>query len=337
MNQQHKMQGIDKAAMFLLSLGPELSGPIMKTMNDDSLVQIAKRMPCLTNITPDMLNNLFREYRELHNSGIPTLTASTEEVHELLKNVVDEERLQHILESLGGDGKSTGIPIWNRISHMKPKRVYSLIKNENPQTIAIILGHLDSGIASKLIEFFPEEMQMAVVLRMSKIESVSTDLIADIENTLGKQLTDTQGDSGLSFDGMVRVVEILKTLDSKISKPILDHLREKDLELFEQVDSQLLVFEDFSLLSDRDIQTVLKHVSSEDLIRALKGSSDEIRDHFFANMSQRAAEVMREDMEVMGPLKVSDVETSQRNIMENARKLDQEGAISMGKQEEMIY
>jgi len=322
--------------MFLLSLGPELSGPIMKTMDDDSLVKIAKRMPCLANIGPDMLDNLFREYEELHNSGIPALTASTEEVHELLKNVVDEERLQHILESLG-NGNPVRIPVWSRISRMKPKSVYSLDKNENPQTIAIILGHLDSGLASNLIELFPEEMQMAVVVRMSKIESVSTDLIHDIEDALGKQLADTQGDSGLSFDGMVRVVEILKTLDSKISKPILDHLREKDMELFEQVDSQLLVFEDFSLLSDRDIQTVLKHVSSEDLIRALKGGSDEIRDHFFANMSQRAAEVMREDMEVMGPLKVSDVEKSQRNIMENARKLDQEGLISMGKQEEMVY
>ena len=336
MSEQHKLQGVDKAAMFLLSLGSELSGPIMKTMSDDSLVQIARRMPCLATISPDMLDNLFKEYAELHNSGMPALTASTEEVHELLKNVVDEERLQHILESLG-DGNPVRIPVWKKISHMKPKSVYSLIKNENPQTIAIILGHLDSSLASKLIELFPEKMQMAVVVRMSKIESVSTDLIHDIEDALGKQLADAQGGSGLSFDGMVRVVEILKTLDSKISKPILDHLREKDMELFEQVDSQLLVFEDFCLLSDRDIQTVLKHVSSEDLVRALKGSSDEIRDHFFANMSQRAAEVMREDMEVMGPLKVSDVEKSQRNIMENARKLDQEGAISMGKQEEMVY
>jgi len=330
-----RLLGPDKAAVFLLSLGPDLSAPILKKMDDDGLVEIAKRMPNLGNISSETLAEIYQEYAQFHRSGDPLLTASATEVQELLQGVVDEDRLQRIMESLEG-GDIVRMPVWGKLSHMKPKAVFALIKNENPQTIAIILGRLDPDLASSLIELFPENMQTSVVLRMSKIESVPTELVHDIEDALGKQLTGMQGGSGLTFDGMVRVVEILKTLDSKISKNILDYLREKDRELFDQVDSQLLVFEDFATLSDKDIQTVLKHVSSDDLIRALKGASDDLREHFFGNMSQRAADIMREDMDVMGAIRVSDVEKGQRAILEVARKLDEEGAISMGPQEEMI-
>ena len=335
MNRDPELKGADKAAVFLLSLGPELSAPVLKKMDYDGLVKIARSMSSLEHISGEALAAIYQEYAQAHRSGDPFIASSVAEVQDLLRGVVDEERLQRIIESLE-DGGPVRIPVWDKLSRMRPKAVHTLIKNENPQTIAIILGKLDPDLASSLIEMFPEDTQTQVVLRMSKIESVSTELVRDIEEALDAQLTGVQGGTGLTFDGMVRVVEILKTLDSKISKNIMEYLREKDRELFDQVDSQLLVFEDFFELSERDIQTVLKHVSSDDLVRALKGASDELREHFFKNMSQRAADMMREDMEVMGPIKISDVEKSQRAILEVARKLDDEGAISMSVQEEMI-
>jgi len=328
-----QLEGADKAAVLLLALGPELSSPIMKQMDDEALIDLAKRMPKLSNIKPEDLAIVCNEYTQFHRSGNPFLSSSAD-IKGMLTGVVDNARLDRIMDSLQ-DGSPVRVPVWNKLSRMTAKTVFGIIKNENPQTIAIILGQLDPDFASSLIELFPEDMQTSVVVRMSKIESVSTDLIHDIEDALEKQLTGDHG-SGLSFDGMVRVVDILKTLDGNVSKSILDHLRDKDPELFEQVDSQLLVFEDFADLSEKDVQTVLKHVSSEDLVRALKGASDELREHFFSNMSQRAAEIMREDMDIMGPLKVSDVEACQRNLLEIARKLDDEGAITFGTQEEMI-
>ena len=329
-----QLEGTDKAAILLLALGPELSAPIMKDMDDEALIQIAKRMPHMTDVTSETLSEICKEYADSHRSGNPYFTSSTD-IKDMLDGVVDGARLDRIMESLQ-DGRPVRVPVWNKLSRMSPKAVFALIRSENPQTIAIILGQLDPDLASHLIELFPEDMQTSVVVRMSKIESVPTELVHDIEDALDKQLTGMQGSSGLSFDGMVRVVDMLKTLDGKVSKNILGHLREKDPELFEQVDSQLLVFEDFTALSKGDIQSVLKHVSSEDLVRALKGASDELREHFFTNMSQRAADIMREDMEVMGPLKVSEVEKCQRVLLEVARKLDDEGAISLGTQEEMI-
>lgn len=331
-----ELDGPDKAAMFLLALGPELSGPIMQHMDDEGLMEIARRMPKVGRFKPEMLEQIFQEYEELHFSGGGMMMASADDVEKMLTGVVDGPRLQRIMESLN-DASPVRVRVWDKLSRMKPKALYALIKNEKPQTIAIILGHINPDLSSHIIELLPVEMRTSVVLRMSKLESVPTELIRDIEEALDKEMTDVQGGSGLTFDGMLRVVEILKTLDGNVSKPILEDLREQDPELFEQVDSQLLVFEDFVNLDNRDIQTVLKHVSSEDLVKALKGASQELRDLFFKNMSSRAADIMREDMEVMGPLRVSDVEAAQRIVLEVARKLDEEGAITMGQQEDLVY
>lgn len=331
-----KLEGPDKAAIFLLSLGPEMASPIMQHMDDEGLMEIARRMPKVGKVDPEILKVVFEEFEEMHQTGGAMMMASPDDVEKLLKGVVDGPRLQRIMESLN-DSSPVRVRVWDKLSRMKPKAVFALVRNEKPQTIAIILGHINPDLASSIIELLPEEMRTSVVLRMSKLESVPTDLVHDIEDALEKEMSDVQGGSGLTFDGMVRVVEILKTLDSNVSKPILESLREQDPELFEQVDSQLLVFEDFVNLDDRDIQTVLKHVSSEDLVRSLKGASEELRELFFKNMSSRAADIMREDMEVMGPLKVSDVEHAQREVLEVARKLDEEGAITLGQQEDMVY
>jgi len=331
-----ELKGVDKAAVFLLSLGPKLAGPIMKKISDQSMVDIARRMPELGAVSAEKLAAIYSEFQEMRQAGGVVGATSIEDVGEMLKGVVDEERLEYILKGLENN-TSVEIPVWSKLSHMKPGVVFSLIRNENPQTIAIILGRLDPAMASELLEMLPENMQMSVVLRMSRIESVSADLVHDIEDALRMQLTEAHGSSGLTFDGMVKVVDILKTLDSRISKPILEHLKENDPELFEQVDNQLLIFDELGTLSGRDIQSILKQVSSDDLIKALKGSTDEMQDLFFENMSKRAADIMREDMEVMGPIKVSEVEQSQRSILEVARKLSDDGIISLGgSQEEMI-
>ncbi len=330
------LTGVDKAAVFLLSLGPKLAGPIMKKIDDESMLEIARRMPEIGSISSDALASIYTDFQQLRQNGGLVGAASIEDVGEMLKGVVDDDRLEYIMKGLENN-TPVETPVWGKLSRMKPTVVYALIRNENPQTIAIILGRIDPALASQLLEMLPEKMQMSVVLRMSKIESVSADLVHDIEDALRTQLTEAHGSSGLTFDGMVKVVDILKTLDSRIAKPILAHLQENEPELFEQVDSQLLIFDELGTLSGRDIQSILKQVSSDDLIKALKGSTDEMRELFFENMSKRAADIMREDMEVMGAIKVSEVEQSQRAILEVARKLSEDGIISLGgSQEEMV-
>ncbi len=327
------LKGDDKAAILLFALGPEVSASLVQGMDDQTMTRLARRMSELGKIESDVLVQVLDEYLELHESDDPMMYSSQKDVSTLLKMAVEDERANRILSNLNQPQKLT---VWQKLSRIQPNMIASYIEAEHPQTIALILGNLDTSVASQVIALLPEDMQMSVVMRMSKIESVPKELVHDIEETLEKELSEATGNTGISFDGMVSVVEILKTLDKTVSKPILERLEEKDEELFSQVDKLLLVFEDLLELDAKGIQEILKHISSDDLVRALKGASEELAESFFSNMSQRAAEIMREDMEVMPPLKLSEVEEAQQNILKAVRKLDEDGVISLGGSDDML-
>jgi len=333
MSAKKKLSGIDKTAILLYALGPELAAPLVRDLDDATLIRISQRMSDLGKIESETLNSVLREYIEMHNSDDPMFHASRRDVVELLRHAVDEPREQLVLSNLDEPKKMT---IWDKLTRMKPEMIKTYIETEHPQTIALILGNIDTSVASRVIALLPEDLQMSVVMRMSKIESVPKDLVQDIEETLEVELSGSEGQSGMSFDGMLNVVEILKKLDKAVATPILNKLEERDEELFKQVDRLLLIFDDLIDLSDRDIQTILKNISSDDLVKALKGASDEIAERFFGNMSSRAAEIMREDMEVMGAMKLADVEEAQMNVLKTVRKLDDEGSISLSGSEDMV-
>ncbi len=320
------LKGEDKAAILLYAIGPEAATPIIQGLDDQTLAKISRKMSELGRIDPEVLQAVLDEYLEIHESSDPLLYSTPKDVMRLLEHAVDQDKAKEIIEYLE---KPRQLTIWEKLSRLNPAMIVSYIEAEHPQTIALILSKIPADVASQVIAELPEEMQISVVLRMSKIESVPSELVRDIEETLEREMAESTGSSGISFDGMVSLVEILKTLDKEVSKPLLEKLESKDEELFSQVDKLLLVFEDLLALSAKDIQTILKHISSDDLVKALKGAPDELAERFFSNMSQRAAEIMREDMQVMGPLKLADVEEAQQRILKVVRKLDDEGAISL--------
>lgn len=327
-----KLKGEDKAAVLLYALGPEAAAPIIRSLDDAILARISKKMSELGRIDTALLNAVLDDYLEVHQSSDPLLYSSQKDVMHLLEHAVEQEKAQEIIEYLE---KPRQVSIWEKLSRLNPSMILSYIETEHPQTIALILGKIDSSVASQVIAELPEDVQMSVLVRMSKIESVPAELVQDIEEILEREMAEATGSSGMSFDGMVSLVEILKTLDKDVSTAILDRLENKDKDLFSQVDKLLLVFEDLLDLSDKDIQTILKHISSDDLVKALKGAPDELAERFFNNMSQRAAEIMREDMQVMPPLKLSDVEDAQQSVLQVVRKLDSEGVISL-KSDDMV-
>ncbi len=321
-----KMKGEDKAAILLYALGPEAATPIIRSLEDATLARISKKMSELGRINTDLLQAVLDDYLTMHESSDPLLYSSQKDVMQMLEHAVDQDKAQEIIEYLE---KPKQFTIWEKLSRINPTMILSYIESEHPQTIALILGKIDSSVASQVISKLPEDIQMSVLVRMSKIESVPEELVRDIEEILEREMAEATGSSGMSFDGMVSLVEILKTLDKDVSAAILERLESKDGELFSEVDKLLLIFEDLLDLSDKDIQTVLKHVSSDDLVKSLKGAPEELAERFFDNMSQRAAEIMREDMQVMPPLKLSDVEDAQQVILQVIRKLDADGVISL--------
>lgn len=328
-----QLTGEDKAAILLFALGPEASAPLVQSLDDQTLSRLGRRMAELGKIDTETLNSVSEEYLNLHRSEDPLLRSTHKDVSTLFRFAIEQERAERLLSELSAPKT---LNIWEKLARLKPEMIASSIGDEHPQTIALILGNIESYVASRVIALLPEDMQLSVVMRMSKIESVPRELVKDIEETLEKELAGMQGESGISFDGMVSVVDILKGLEKDVARPILDQLRDNDEQLFTQVDRLLLVFEDLKELSDRDIQTILKHISSDDLVKALKGASDFVAERFFGNMSQRAAEIMREDMEVMGPMKLSDVEEAQMGVLKVIRKLDDDGAITLSSSDDMV-
>ncbi|MES0371705.1 MAG: flagellar motor switch protein FliG [Mariprofundaceae bacterium] len=330
---RQELSGDDKVAILLFALGPEAAVPIVQSLDDSTLTRLSRRMSELGTIEPEIISKVLNEYLDIHESEDPMYHSDRNNVTNLLHFAMDQDRAQKILEDLD---KPKVLTVWEKLSRIAPPVIKSYIEEERPQTIALILGNIDTHVASQVIALLDEEIQMSVVVRMSKIESVPQELVRDIEETLEKELSETTGTAGISFDGMVSVVEILKSLDKEVSKPLLERLEQKDEELFSQVDKLLLIFEDLLELSDKDIQTILKHVSSDELVKALKGAPEELAERFFANMSKRAGEIMREDMEVMAPLKLIEVEESQQSILKAVRKLDEDGSIQLTATDDMV-
>ncbi|OIP99358.1 MAG: flagellar motor switch protein FliG [Zetaproteobacteria bacterium CG2_30_46_52] len=321
-----ELTGEDKAAILLYCVGPEAATPIIQDLDHETLARISRKMSELGRIEPDLLKAVLEEYLSIHDSDDPLLYSSHKDVRALLQYAVSQEKANAIIDYID---KPRQFTIWEKLSRLSPTMILSYIEAEHPQTIALILGKIDTGVASQVISRLPEDVQMSVLMRMSKIETLPSDLVRDIEETLEKELAEATGSSGMSFDGMVSLVEILKTLDKDVSRPLLERIEQQDSELYSQVDKLLLIFEDLLALSSKDIQTLLKHISSDDLVKALKGAPDELAENFFGNMSKRAAEIMREDMQVMGPLKLVDVEEAQQRILQVVRKLDDDGTITL--------
>ncbi|MBF0281264.1 MAG: flagellar motor switch protein FliG [Zetaproteobacteria bacterium] len=326
------MTGVDKAAILLSTLDSKTAVEVLDFLDDDMVVKLAKHTPLYgKNIQGDEMSMVMNDFVEVYKS--PSVTVSRSGVRKMLEGVLDNDRLERILYAL--DERDT-ISIWRKIAGMKPGSIYALISDENPQIMAIILAQLEPDLASQVLGLVPPDQQMPTVLRMSKLENVSREMIAGIERALEERLSADMWGQGLSFDGVVRVVDILKTLDDSVSKPILDNLREIDQELFEMLDSQIVVFEDLIAVSSADVQQLLQNVDQNDLIKALKGASDGIRTLFFGSMSERASEIMKEDMEVMGALKLSEVQAAQKKILNVARDLEEKGEITLSSKEEMV-
>jgi len=324
-----KKQGQDHlndAAVLLLSLNPDQASSILSHMDDEELIEIGKRMSDMRRIPPEKIEEVALKYLELHLSSDPLVKAGRGKLNDLLQSSVDTDRFGRIIAGIDAPPSLT---LWDKLSGVEPELFAPQISEEQPQTIALILCKIDAGIASRVIELLPKEKQGAIIECMSSITSMPDDIIHDIEESIEDDFEKFSPDQGPEFNGINKTVEMLKNLSKESSKAILLELQKTNPDLFAEVDNLLLTFDDLVELSNKDMQTILKHISTDELVRSLKGATDEVRDRFLDNMSQRAGEMMREDIEVMPPMKLADIEASQREILKVIRKLDDDGTISL--------
>ena len=322
-----KLTGPQKAAMFLLSLGEELTANIIKQMNEEEIKKLGSHIAQVTYIGPKTTETIFSEFSSLYAVDQPLLLGS-QGSNQFIKNVVTRaipgEKGQEIIEEIEEQGKWK---LFQKIKKYDPKTLANFIRNEHPQTIAIILSHLESGQAAAILTELPINLQTEVVYRIAELDNVSPEIVEEIDQALMEEVAAVKSFEGQQIGGVRSVAEMLNQMDSSLEGNILKGIEEFRQGLADEIRQLMFIFEDLVNVDDRGIMAILKEVNNEELSLAMKTASDEMREKIFKNMSERAAQMMKEDLEVMGPVRLKDVEVAQQSIIKIAKKLEAEGKI----------
>ncbi len=328
--QQTKVAGAQKAAILFMALGEDVAKLVVKNMTTDELKAIGIEMGMLQGVKKEVSEELLQEF--------VTLFKQEDDIH-----VLGEHYFKRLLPgAVGGDQASDvfakiqqekeKIPFKN-VKEIDARVLANFIKNEHPQTIAIILVHLGYDKAGQVLGLLPESLQFEVVNRIANLETVPPDLVRDVDEVLEQELLSMGKESQQLLGGVQKVAEILNLCDRRTGDNILQSMEDYDADLAEKVRKLMFVFEDLSGINDQGIREMLKEIRNEDLVMALKTASEELKNKIFKNLSQRAGQMLQEDLGMLGPVRLSDVEAAQQNIINVARKLEKEGKIMLAGKE----
>ncbi len=316
-----------KAAILTIVLGEDLSASILSRLPKQDIETISKEIAFMKTVDPKIIREVVNEFYNMLKAKEFMSVGGIEYAKELLIKTLGPEEARKVIDKLMKIMESSYG--FEYLENVDPKQLVKFIQNEHPQTIAIILAHLDQSTASEVLSLLPKELQADVTLRMASLENVSPLVIKHVSEILESKMENVRG-SNIELGGVRKVSEIINRMGRVESKSLIDSIAEQNPDLATQIRDMMFVFEDILKLNDTDIQELLKHIDKKDLIMALKGSSDELKEKFFSNMSSRAADTLKEELEFLGAVKVKDVEKAQKIIVDIVRKLDEEGVISIG-------
>lgn len=331
-----QLSGIQKAAILMIALGPENSARVLKHLGEVEIEQLTLEMANVRRISPEMRDQVIEEFHQLCLANDYIAQGGLDYAREVLERALGEQRAFDILSRLSTSLKMRPFDLLRRTD---PKQLLSFIQGEHPQTIALIMTHLQSDKAAILLSSLPTDRQADVVKRMALMGRTSPEVLKEIENVLERKISSMAPADYTSSGGIQNVVDILNKSDQGTLKAVMDTMEMDDPSLAEQIKLQMFIFDDIVLLDDRGVQLVLREVDGKDLALALKGSNPDVAHKIQSNMSARAAQMLKEDMEFMGPVRVRDVEEAQQRIVKVIRKLEESGAviISRGGTDEIIY
>ncbi|MFN3603591.1 MAG: flagellar motor switch protein FliG [Leptonema sp. (in: bacteria)] len=317
--------GKQKAAIFLITLGPEVAAEIFKHLREDEIETLTFEMAKFDKITPEDKEAVLLEFNELMMAQEFITTGGIDYAREVLEKALGTQKAIDIINRLTSSLQTRPFDF---IRRQDPQHLLNFIQNEHPQTIALILCYMDPNKASQILSSLPHNIQADVAKRVAIMERVSPDVLREVERVLERKLSALlSAEDYTSAGGIDAIVEILNNVDRATEKTIIEALEDDDPELAEEIKKRMFVFEDIVLLEDRAIQRVLREVDNQDLARALKQVDPDVQEKIFKNMSKRAATLLKEDMEYMGPIRLKDVEEAQQKIVNIIRKLEEQGEI----------
>jgi flagellar motor switch protein FliG len=320
------MNGADKAAILLLYLGPESSKKVFEHLEDDEIKKIGQSMATLGHVPRSSISEVVREFSRLTDPGTGLYSQGEDFVRKILVQALGPQKAESLLLELYTSSRGD---LADLLGNIDAKTISNFLSQEHPQTVAVILANLRPKQTGEIIALLPQEMQAEVVMRIADVEQVSPDILAEIDDVIRREFSSLGGVQRFKVGGVEKVVELFGHLDRTREKQILDRLDELNPPLAEVIRKHLFTFEDIFNLDDRGIQAIMREVSNDTLTLALKTCAEEVKEKIFRNISSRAAEMIKEDLEVMGPVRLSDVEKAQTDIVKLAGRLEEEGKIAV--------
>ena len=318
--------GITKSAMLLLTLGEDEAAEVLKHLGPREVQKLGAAMAALKSVPRDKVEAVVDEFYEETQRGAP-VTADEEYIRGMLTKALGDDRAANLISRILQGGDTAGI---ESLKWMDAATVAELIKNEHPQIIATIMVHLEFDHAGEILKHFTDRLRNDVLLRIATLDGVQPTALQELNDALTRILSGSANIKKTAMGGVRTAAEILNFVGTAHETAIIDNVREYDPDLAQKIIDEMFVFDNLIDVDDRGIQLLLREVQSESLILALKGANEAMREKVFKNMSQRAAEMLREDLESKGPVRLSEVEREQKEILKIARRLADEGQIQLG-------
>lgn len=319
--------GIDRAAILLLTLGEREAALVLKNLPAKLVQKLGAAMAQISDVSRDEASEVISSFITDAESQTSVGVANTEFVRNALVEALGETAAANLIDQILLGRASKGL---DSLKYMEPKAVADLIRVEHPQIIAIILSQLEAAQAARILACLPPEMHTDLLMRVATVEGIQPDALEELDAVMERQLGNATRLQAAGFAGPKIVADIVNFLEPRIESTVMRELKEADPELGAKIQDLVFVFDNLIEVDDRSMQELLRQVSSDKLLLAIKGADDRLRDKIFSNMSQRAAEMLRDDLEAALPVKLSEVENAQREILEIARRLSDEGTITLG-------
>ena len=321
-------EGIERSAILLMSLGEEEAAEVFKHLGPKEVQKLGAAMAALKNVQRTRVETVLDDFRREAEGQSGLGGDSSEYIKAVLNKALGSDRAANLIERILHGGDTAGI---ESLKWMDAAAVSELIKNEHPQIIATVLVHLDRDQASEILSFFVERMRCDVILRIATLDGIQPTALKDLNEVLTRLLTGSSNSIKKAAMGGTRVAaEILNFMPAALETTVIATVRDFDPEIAQKIQDAMFTFDNVNDLDDRAIQLLLREVQSESLIVALKGANVELRERIFKNMSSRASEMLREDLEAKGPVRISEVEAEQKEILKIVRRLADEGQIALG-------
>jgi len=328
-----RLTGPQKAAILLLTMGEEFTTSFFGALDEQSIKKIGKYMSEINYIPSDVANKVLDEFLKNFKDETNMVVSGEDFLKQVVNKTLDKDTANEVFKVVGSHG--TGTP-FSDLSYVPSENIISIIQGEHPQTIALILSYLPHDKAAEILKLFPEELMPDIAFRVLQIGHVDPDVVNELDVIVKNDISKI-GVDARKFDGVEKLASILNEVDGKTEEAVLTFIENEDGDLAGMVRQKMFVFEDLLQVEDRNFRDILQNVDNQVLAKALRTASEEMKEKIFKNLSERAAEMLQEDMEVMGPIKLSEVEEAQQEVLRTTKRLEEEGRISLSKGGEDVF